>query len=79
MLHSRGLNIRTAMLLQLFRHPCCLVAWSDFFLLEFPLGRFLAQPVSPGFTGFSFSRRGGKERKKEERAKENPVNPRLTG
>ena len=24
------------MLLQIFRHTCCLVAWSDIFLLEFP-------------------------------------------
>ena len=54
------------MLLQIFRHPCCLVAWSDYFFTGIAiLGRFLAQPDSPGFTGFSLSRRGGQERKKE--------------
>ena len=61
------------MLLQIFFHPCCLVAWSDFFAGIAILGRFLAQPDGPGFTGFSFSRRGGQERKKErerEREKE---------
>ena len=63
--------------------PCCLVAWSDFFFAGIAiLGRFLAQPDSPGFTGFSFSGWGGQERKKErerEREKENPVNPGLSG
>ena len=45
-----------AMLLQLFRHPCRLVARSDYFFAGIPiLGRFLGQPVSLGFTGFSFS------------------------
>ena len=37
-------------------------------------GYFLAQPDSPGFTGFSFSRRGGQERMKErERKREKEV------
>ena len=67
------------MLLQIFRHPCSLVAWSDIFFAGIAiLGCFLAQPDSPGFMGFSFSWRGGQERKKE-REKENPVKPRLTG
>ena len=58
--------------------PCSLVRF--FFAGIAILGCFLAQPDSPGFTGFSFSRRGGQERKKErEREKENPVNPGLTG
>ena len=51
------------MLLQLFRHPCSLVAWSDFLFAGIAiLGRSVAQPGSPGFTGFSFSCRGGQER-----------------
>ena len=43
--------------------PCSLVRF--FFAGIAILGRFLAQPDSPGFTVFSFSRRGGQERKKE--------------
>ena len=66
------------MLLQIFRHPCSLVALLPgqiFFAGIAILGRFLAQPDSPDFTGFSFSRRGGQEKEKErerEREKENP-------
>ena len=73
------------MLLQIFRHPCSLVALLPgriFFAGIAILGRFLAQHDNQGFTGFSFSRRGGQEREKErerEREKENPVNPGLTG
>ena len=55
------------MLLQLFRHPCSLVALllgQIFFAGIAILGSFLAQPDSAGFTGFSFSRRGGQEIKK---------------
>ena len=72
------------MLLQIFRHPCCLVALLPCSLVRFffagiaILGRFLAQPDSPGFAGFSFSRSGGQEGERE-REKENPVNPGLSG
>ena len=61
------------MLLQIFRQPWCLVAWSDFFFAGIAiLGRFLAQTDSPGFTGFSFSRRGGQEREREKERKKIP-------
>ena len=49
------LFLLAAMLLLIFRQTCCLVAWLDFFAGIAILGRFLAHPDSPGFTGFSFS------------------------
>ena len=69
------MEARAVMLLWIFRQPCCLVAWSDFFFAGIAiLGRFLAQPDSPRFTGFSFSLSCPPLREKE-----NPVNPGLSG
>ena len=76
--HNVYIYITAAMLLQIFRRPCCLVAWSDFFAGIAILGRFLAQPDSPGFTGFSFSLSLSPSCPPL-REKENPANPGLSG